>query len=166
MIAVLLRYILPFFSGYAFASLGVYWVHRLMHFGVVHAKPHIDHHKRNTGQGWFSEFWDYLQPGSIVILIGAGFWYFLSWKASICWIVGNVLCLVFSAFTHEVSHTNPSLIFWSKRPIHYFHHKNKEWNNNFGFTTIFWDVLFGTYKDDPEWTREKVNYRDFLKVKW
>ena len=159
-------YIIPFLSGYMFASFGVYWIHRLMHDGKVHAKQHLDHHKKNTAQGWLNEFRDYVQPGSVVILFGAALWFIYSWIASLAWILGEVLCLAFNTFTHEVSHTNPSLAFWVKRPIHYFHHKNKQWKHNFGFTTIIWDVLFGTYQDDPSWKREKFSFRDYFKVKW
>lgn len=166
MAALWLRYVIPFFSGYVFASFGVYWVHRLMHSGKVYAKAHIDHHKKEFAQGWFGEFMDYVRPGSIVILIGASFWLMHSWQASLFWIIGEVVCLWVNAFTHEVSHTNPSLAFWVKRPIHYFHHKHNQWHYNFGFATIIWDVLFGTYKDDPEWKREKFSLKEFKNVKW
>jgi len=132
----------------------------------VHVKQHVEHHAKNSGQGWLLEFLEYVQHGSIVILLGSGLWYFSSWIAAVDWALGILLCLLFTAITHEVSHTNPSLIFWTKRPVHYFHHKNHQWKHNFGFTTSFWDRLFGTYKEDLDWKRERVSLRDYLKIKW
>lgn len=162
----LLWYLMAFLSGYILTSFGIFWAHRLMHMGFVHVKGHIEHHRKGTGQGWFGEFTDYMMPGLIVYPLIAAPWYFHSLTACICSIIASIMCTAFCAFTHETSHFNPNLIFWAKRPIHFFHHKNSEWNTNFGLTTIFWDKLFGTYKDDPEWKPQKFKFRELLKVKW
>jgi sterol desaturase/sphingolipid hydroxylase (fatty acid hydroxylase superfamily) len=158
--------LLPFLSGWIFASFGVYWIHRLMHFGKVYAGRHIEHHKKNSGQGWVHEFLDYVRPASVPIILTAIPWAIHSWQDSVRWIIGVVLCIAVNAFTHEVSHTNPSLAFWVNRPVHYFHHHHHQWKQNFGFANSYWDKLFGTFKDDQDWHREKINWRDYLKIKW
>lgn len=158
--------LLPIVSGWIFGSFSVYWIHRLMHAGKIYAGRHIEHHKNNTGQGWVPEFLDYARPGSVVIISTALPWGLHSWQASMLWIISVLLCLAFNAFTHEVSHTDPSLAIWVRRPVHYFHHKNHQWNENFGFANMFWDKLFGTFKDDESWQRQSFKLKDYFKVKW
>jgi sterol desaturase/sphingolipid hydroxylase (fatty acid hydroxylase superfamily) len=72
----------------------------------------------------------------------------------------------FVAFTHEVYHTDENLVFWVDRPIHHFHHAKNQWKHNFAFTNTLMDRLFGTFLDDPTWSRKPVRLRELLKVRW
>lgn len=157
--------LLPLVSGWLFGSFSVYWIHRLMHEGKVFAKRHIEHHIANAGQGWWGEFMDYIKPGWPVIAVTALPWLFHSVLTAIIWSTAVLINIMFNAFTHEVSHTNPSLAFWLSKPVHYFHHKNQQWRHNFGFDTVLWDKLFGTFKDDTEWQKGPYKMKELLQVK-
>ena len=152
-------------AGVLVGSLAEYWVHRLQHWRVFKAADHAEHHLQNAPRSWREEYWAYLKPGAAPALFGAGLWYLLSAEASAGWMIGALGYAAFSAFTHELQHTDPNLLFWT-RPVHYFHHKHNQWEYNFAFATTFWDRLFGTFKDDPEWQRKKVPLVRIFGIKW
>jgi len=147
-------------------ELSVYWVHRLQHHPRVRDKGHEYHHAHAEPRSWWLEFWSYLRPGTIPITIFGGlFWLVFDAQFAIAWWFGMLLYMAFAAFVHEIYHTDPNLIFWS-RPVHYFHHEHNQWKHNFAFTNTLLDRAFGTFKDDPTWVRKRVPLTRVLQIKW
>lgn len=128
--------------GAVFASLVEYWVHRWMHGMLMLGKKHAEHHRDGWGQGWLGEFWDYFL-GSLT-LIWLGFLY--SVPAGIGFAVGATVYVAWSAYSHQIQHENPDLVFWMKQPVHYLHHKHHLWHHNYGIGIDLWDRVFGTYR--------------------
>lgn len=141
--------ILGFALGVFTASFGEYWTHRMLH--RLKIAIHFNHHKENKSHGWLQEYRMYLYPATPVILVVTTLlWFFLNPSTSIGWAIGVVAHIAFSAYLHELCHTNPNLLFWMEQPIHHTHHKHGdgEISSNFSFSTTLWDKLFGTYKHD------------------
>jgi len=147
------------------ASLAEYWVHRLMHGGVVLGRKHLEHHRDGWAQGWLGEFRDYWS-GSLVA-IWAGFLYSL--PAGIGFVAGTTLYAAAAAYSHQLQHERPELCFWLPRPVHHLHHRHRMWRHNFGITLDLWDRVFGTYRK-TEWKSEKPFYKyplsDFFRICW
>lgn len=147
------------------ASLTEYWVHRLMHGGLVLGRKHREHHRDGWGQGWLGEFWDYWSGG--LLLIWAGFLYSLA--AGIGFAAGVTLYAAAAAYSHQLQHERPELCFWLPRPVHYLHHRYRMWRHNFGITLDIWDRVFGTYRK-TDWKSDKPFYayplRDFFRISW
>lgn len=163
MIHLLLGVLLGLFT----ANFGEYWTHRLLHTFNIHV--HSNHHKENISHGWLREYWLYLSPALPVIAVtSSALWFLANPSVSIGWAIGTVLHIGYSAYLHELCHTNPHLLFWMEQPIHYTHHKYGEGklSNNFSFSTTMWDKLFGTYKPDPSWKQESFKTKEFFSIKW
>jgi hypothetical protein len=147
------------------ATLVEYWVHRLMHLRCVLGRKHAEHHRDGWGQGVFGEFFDY-SLGTLPIL-WIGFLY--SVPAGIGFATGGIVYAVFAAYSHQVQHERPELVFWLKRPVHHLHHKHHMWHHNFGISLDVWDRVFGTYKT-VEWNPERrprdFPLRSFYQIHW
>jgi sterol desaturase/sphingolipid hydroxylase (fatty acid hydroxylase superfamily) len=157
-----MQFIIGLLIAIGIGDFGVYWVHRIQHWSMVHDEGHALHHITNMPRSWRLEFWSYLRPGSIpVALVAVGFWYWVSAGVGVGWAVGMVGYMGFAAFIHELYHTDPNLVFWT-RPVHYFHHENNQSEYNFAFSNTWWDRLFGTFKDDPTWVRKKIPRLEML----
>jgi len=160
-------FIIALMIGLAAGSLSEYWVHRLEHWSVLRAQDHLAHHMNLIRRGWWREYWAYLRVGGAPIaLVGCISWYLWGWPAAVGWTLGIAGHLAFFALVHEMYHTDPNLVFWVSRPVHYFHHKHNQWRYNFGFTTTLWDKLFGTFKDDPTWVPAPVPFKKIFSVKF
>ena len=136
-------------------NFGEYWVHRLLH--QLKIAVHFNHHKENKSHGWLQEYWLYLYPAiPIIAATTLALWFLLTPPLSIGWTIGAVIHIGYSAYLHELCHTNPSLLFWMEQPIHHTHHKygNDEISHNFSFSTTVWDKIFGTYKRDTTWNQK------------
>jgi sterol desaturase/sphingolipid hydroxylase (fatty acid hydroxylase superfamily) len=153
--------VLTFLSG----TLMEYVIHRLMHKRYFLGKRHAQHHRDGWGQGWLGEFRDYFLPCIPLTLIG----FLVSTAVGIGAVVGVVVFTAVAAYSHQIQHENPDLVFWMPRPVHYLHHKYNMWRDNFGITVDWWDRLFGTYKP-VEWRREKPIWqhglRGYLCITW
>ena len=68
--AVLSEALIAFCLAVFIGTFVEYWVHRLMHAGVVYGKNHAKHHQEGTGQGWFGEFRGYFLPALVIIWLG------------------------------------------------------------------------------------------------
>lgn len=156
---------IAFVGALIFGSLTEYVVHRWMHFGKLLGKKHAQHHQAGEGQGWFGEFFDYA-IGSIPIL---WFGFVHSVPAGIAWATGGVLYAAMSAYSHQLQHERPEMVFWLPRPVHYLHHHHRMWRHNFGILVDVWDRVFGTYQP-VEWKPEKRpfqhSFRDFFRIRW
>ena len=163
----MLHIILGIFIGVFTANFGEYWVHRLLH--RMKNDVHINHHKENKSHGWLQEYWTYLHPAiPVIIVLTSVLWFFFGLFIGIGWAIGVVVHIGFSAYLHELCHTNPSLLFWMEQPIHYNHHKygNDKVSNNFSFGNTFWDKMFGTYKPDDTWEPKTFIFKEFFRIKW
>ena len=157
-----------FFFVWVIGSLLEYFVHVFMHRRLLQGKIHTAHHKEANGQGVWGEFVDYFLPGLPILV---GFFAFDYFVLHALWlgigaIVGGIWFCAFSAYTHQLSHERPELVFWLRFPVHHIHHYHNMWHHNFGVTTLLWDRLFGTYKK-VVWTPTKpVQLRNFFRIHW
>lgn len=157
--------IASFIGAFVFASFVEYWVHRLMHYKPQSVgKRHLDHHKRNEGQGVVGEFFDYVKGSAIAMLIPLLF----SLEFGLGWLAGALVFAAFSAYAHQLQHENPTKCFWMKMPVHYVHHKYGQWHHNFGLAVDWWDHLFGTYKSTDWLTEEELSHanRGYFELRW
>lgn len=138
-----------FLGSFVFGSFVEYWMHRLMHIYPKTFEFHINHHKKNEGQGVLGEFRDYFKGGFILLLP----LFLYSWEVGISWFLGGLTYAIFAAYAHQLQHENPTKCFWMKMPVHYVHHKYNQWKHNFGLGVDWWDRIFGTYKE-VEWLTE------------
>ncbi len=154
-----------FFLALFVGTLVEYSVHRLMHFGVVLGKKHAMHHQAGEGQGWFGEFCDYFLPGLIILWVGFPY----SMSAGIGFAIGGTFYAAWAAYSHQLQHECPELVFWLVRPVHFLHHEQKMWKHNFGISVDIWDRVFGTYKM-ADWSPEKRPFQhplsSFFRIKW
>ena len=159
-----LTLILVFFSAFIFASFAEYWLHRLMHIFPKQFQFHVNHHKRNEGQGVLGEFKDYVLGGSLLIFM----MFLISWDIGLAWFLGAISYAAFAAYAHQLQHENPTACFWMKMPVHYVHHEYGQWHHNFGLGVDWWDYVFRTYKP-TEWLTEKeqqLSEKGALDIKW
>src|SRR5438132_13804506 len=111
-----------------------------MHRRIPYGKVHTLHHKEANGQGVWGEFVDYMLPSFPCVLALCAIDYFafgLLWLG-IGTVVGGVYFCFFSAYTHQLSHERPELIFWLRFPVHHIHHYHNMWRHNFAVTTLMW----------------------------
>jgi len=138
-----------------------YWAHRAMHNWLLKRK-HAEHHKEGDGQGWFWEFLDYFFPTLPIMPVG----FVYSLEAGIGFAAGGLFFAAFAAYSHQLQHERPDLCFWLIRPVHYLHHKEHMWKNNFGISFDLWDRVFGTYKK-VDWKRERSgSIWGLVRIKW
>ena len=141
-----------FIFAFIFGSFLEYWVHRFMHIypefgnGIT---AHYGHHRSNTTKGFLGDFLDF---SLVSLLVLPAFLISLSFGSIM--ISGTVAFAAFASYAHQVQHYNPHQCFWMKMPIHYVHHRNNQWNSNFGLAIDWWDRVFGTYKS-VNWLDEK-----------
>lgn len=154
-----------FFAALVVGTFVEYWGHRLMHAGKLFGKRHMKHHRIGLGQGWYGEFKAYLIPGPFIL--GVGFLY--SVAAGIGFAIGGTVYAAFAAYSHQIQHESPELVFWLPQPIHYLHHKLNMWQHNFGISVDIWDRVFRTYKV-VEWNPGKRPFDHplsrFFQIQW
>jgi sterol desaturase/sphingolipid hydroxylase (fatty acid hydroxylase superfamily) len=132
-------------AGFVFASLVEYFVHRLMHAGVINGQRHAEHHRDGWGQGFWPEFADYVLPAWPVLLPS---WFFGA-AVGAGWTLGAISFGAFSAYAHQLQHESPAACRWMPMPVHYVHHRDHMWHHNFGMALDWWDRVFGTYREVP-----------------
>jgi len=158
-------FVITGFIGVVGGMLVEYWGHRLEHWRMFRPVDHSLHHIANTSGGWLREFWADLKYAIVPVVLIAAALSVVSVDVAIGLCGGFLAHLAFSAYAHELYHSDPSLVFWI-RPIHHFHHENRQWKKNFGITNTIMDRLFGTFLDDPTWTRKRVRVRDLFTARW
>lgn len=160
---------IAFFAALVVGTFVEYWGHRLMHAGKVFNKRHLKHHRSGLGQGWFGEFRAYLIPAPVIL--GSGFLYGFLYSAwsGIGFVIGGTLYAAFAAYSHQIQHECPELVFWMPQPTHYLHHKHNMWHHNFGISVDIWDRVFRTYTV-VEWHPAKRPFdhplSKFFQIKW
>ena len=157
--------VLAFVAALVVGSFLEYLGHRLMHLRWVLGHRHIQHHVRGWGQGVLGEFRDYLYGLPVV-----GWFGFLhSVEAGVAFAVGTLVYAFFAAYSHQLNHERPELVFWMPRPVHHLHHARSLWKHNFGISTDIWDRVFGTYRV-VDWTPASRPFdhslREFGRIWW
>ena len=94
-------------------SLSEYWVHRCMHRRGWARRRHGEHHMAGTGQGWFGEFRDYVSPALPFCVLS----FIPSLAIGIGFSAGVIGYFAFAAYSHQVQHQRPELVFWMKAPV-------------------------------------------------
>lgn len=140
-----------------------YVAHRAMHAGKFLRKRHARHHRNKTGQGWLGEFRDYFLPSCPVAFIGL---VLLPQQAGMAFAVGVVTYAALAAWSHQLQHEDPELVFWMKQPVHHLHHAHNMWHHNFGILVDFWDHVFGTYKAPEPQVQHRSGWRELLTIRW
>jgi len=168
MFAAIGLFVAGFLAAYLIGSLAEYFIHVFMHRRILLGKIHTMHHKEGWGQGVWAEFLNYIIPAAPFIAGMAAIDWFvcgLPWLA-IGTTVGGVWFCGFSAYTHQLSHERPEMVFWLRFPSHYMHHYHNMWHHNFGTTTLLWDRLFGTYKDVDWKPANRFRFVNFFRIHW
>lgn len=141
-------------AGFLLGTLGEYWIHRFMHRGWVLARAHGEHHREGWGQGVLKEFRDYSigTLAALALLLPADI-YFGSGGTVVGFVLaGGLAHAIFAAWCHQAQHEDPRLLPWMARtPVHFVHHARAQARHNFGISVDWWDHLFGTYREEPEW---------------
>ena len=153
-----------FLIAILFGTFAEYGVHRLMHARVILGRRHAEHHHDGWGQAFWPEFLDYILRGLPLLLPP----WLLSVEAGAGWTSGAVLYTAFMAYAHTLQHDNPAACRWMRMPVHYVHHRDKQWHHNFGLTVDWWDRLLSTYKPaqlGAKGTREQ-GWRGLLAIRW
>lgn len=163
--------------SFVFGTFAEYWIHRLMHMGMVQPRAearaagapwalkllrpamflaygHGEHHREGTGQGVLREGRDYALGAIVGLAVAAPVdiaWISGGWM-SLGFVIGGLAHAVFAAWCHQAQHEDPRLLFWMPRsPVHYVHHRLAQGRHNFGISVDWWDRVFGTYRPVEDW---------------
>lgn len=121
--------------------------------------------RRGRGQVVLREFIDYSAGLPVIFLVG----FPRSVEVGISFASGSIVYALLAAYSHQIQHERPELVYWLKRPVHHLHHTHNMRAHNFGILVDFWDRVFGTYKI-VQWNPERHpsdNYlRAFFQIKW
>ncbi len=141
-----------FIFAFIFGSFLEYWVHRFMHIypkfgnGIT---AHYGHHRSNTSKGFWGDWLDFSLVSLLVLPA-----FIISLYFGTIMVLGTVAFAAFASYAHQIQHNHPHRCFWMEMPIHYVHHKNNQWDSNFGLAIDWWDRVFGTYKP-VNWLNEE-----------
>lgn len=144
-------------------SLSEYWIHRAMHRRGWARRRHGEHHMAGTGQGWLGEFRDYISPALPFCVLS----FIPSLAIGVGFSAGLVLYFAFAAYSHQVQHERPELVFWMKAPVHHLHHRHHMSRHNYGIGVDIWDRWFGTYQFRRWQQRERPrDVREWFRIQW
>jgi sterol desaturase/sphingolipid hydroxylase (fatty acid hydroxylase superfamily) len=122
-------------------TLAEYFVHRAMHWGLLYVKGHTWHHESNEPRTFKHDLYDYGIGAAALSWMG----FLISTASGFGWMLGALSYTVLAAYSHQIQHANPGLVFWMKRPVHRMHHAGSHIKGNYGILVDWWDRLFGTY---------------------
>ena len=140
-------------------TLAEYFVHRAMHWGILHPEGHRWHHESNEARTFARDFIDYGTGAALLCWPG----FLVSLTAGFGWTLGALIYAALASYSHQLQHANADLVFWMPRPVHRLHHNHDMKENNFGVLVDWWDRLFGTYQP-IEWPREAPGRGQRLKA--
>lgn len=151
-------------AAFLFGTFMEYFVHRLMHWGLLFPKGHIHHHMTGDARTMVKDILDY----AIVALAVGWMGFVVSVPAGLGWIGGCLVYVVTAAYAHQLQHANAHLLFWMPRPVHAIHHALDQRDCNFGVVVDWWDRLFGTYRpvEWPKPEKQKDRLRGYADIPW
>lgn len=144
--------LLLFIFAFIFGSFLEYWVHRAMHLYPKFGNGltgHFGHHRSNTTKGFVGDFLDFSLVSLLVLPA-----FFVSLYFGSIMLCGTIAFAAFASYAHQIQHHTPEKCFWMKMPIHYIHHRDQQWNSNFGLAIDWWDMVFRTYQP-AEWASKE-----------
>ena len=148
MVLGVIEFLVAALAAVVFGTFVEYFIHRSMHWGILHPEGHRYHHETNDPRTFFRDFLDY--GFAALLLSWPGF--FVSLTVGLGWAFGALIYTVFASYSHQIQHANADLVFWMRRPVHRLHHVHDMKDKNFGILVDWWDRLFGTYQA-VEWPR-------------
>ena len=144
-------------------SLSEYWIHRSLHRRGWARREHGEHHMLGKGRGWAGEFRKYLPLALPFCLLS----FLPSLAIGVGFTAGALLYLAFAAYSHQVQHERPDLVFWMKAPVHHLHHRHHMTRHNYGIGVDIWDRWFGTLQHRG-WNPKPFPSRwsDWVRIQW
>ena len=161
----IIEFVLAAIGAFVVGTLAEYFVHRSMHWGILHPQGHRSHHERDDARTYLHDFIDY---GSGALLLSwPGF--LVSLAGGFGWMFGALAYTALASYAHQIQHANADLTFWMRRPVHRLHHVHDMTGQNFGVLVDWWDRLFGSYAA-IEWPRDmplrKHRLREYFAIPW
>jgi sterol desaturase/sphingolipid hydroxylase (fatty acid hydroxylase superfamily) len=149
-------------SAVIVATLIEYFVHRLMHWGILYAAGHRYHHQSGDARTYVRDLLDYGAGAALAGWIG----FLISVPVGIGWALGAIIYTMLAAYAHQLQHAHVNLVFWMPRPVHRIHHALDMTEHNFGVLVDWWDRLFGTYRsiESPAPVRRRLT--DYTEISW
>jgi len=142
-----------------------YFVHRSMHWGLLHPEGHRYHHESGDARTYLRDFLDYGTGAALLCWPG----FLVSPTAGFGWMLGALVYTALASYSHQIQHANADLVFWMRRPVHRLHHDLDMRTHNFGILVDWWDRLFGTYQP-IEYARDLpprgVRLKAYLAIPW
>lgn len=160
-----LEFCLALMGALVTGTLAEYFIHRLMHWGVLYPKGHLKHHETNDPRTFLLDFIDYGSGAVALCWIG----FLFSTAAGVGWAVGAILYAALASYAHQLQHAQADMVFWMPRPVHRLHHDLDARDKNFGVLVDWWDRLFGTYQPIERPRRGVADgrrLRDFVAIPW
>jgi sterol desaturase/sphingolipid hydroxylase (fatty acid hydroxylase superfamily) len=144
-------------------TLAEYFVHRLMHWGVLYPEGHRYHHESGDPRTFLRDVIDYGMGAAPF----AWFGFVVSVPIGIGTVIGAISYVLLASYSHQLQHARADLVFWMGRPVHGVHHALDQRDSNFGILVDWWDRLFGTYRP-VEWQRSpsRPTIKDYVAIPW
>jgi sterol desaturase/sphingolipid hydroxylase (fatty acid hydroxylase superfamily) len=164
MLASAIEFVVAAAGALLVGTLAEYFVHRLMHWGILYSEGHRRHHENNEARNYLRDFVDYGSGAALLCWPG----FLVSLAAGSGWFLGALAYAVLASYSHQLQHANADLVFWMRRPVHRTHHNHDMKGHNFGILVDWWDRLFGTYQP-IEWPRTQPGghrAKDYLAIPW
>jgi len=138
--------------GLLIAELGLYWGHRLAHEWPWLWRFHAVHHSTrklwffNTGRFHFIDTLKSLLLSALLLALAGAPNSVVMWVGSITAYIG------FLTHCNVRMHTGWIGYLFNTPRLHRWHHSRDlaEGNKNYGENLMLWDLLFGTFYDDPQ----------------
>lgn len=162
---IILEFIFAFLGALVGGTLAEYFIHRLMHWGILYPEGHIQHHESNDPRTYAKDLIDYGSGAVLLCWIG----FLFSPAVGVGWLTGAFVYAALASYAHQLQHAHADMVFWMARPVHRLHHDLDLRDNNFGVLVDWWDRLFGTYKPVERPRRRAGDgrrLRDFLAIPW
>jgi sterol desaturase/sphingolipid hydroxylase (fatty acid hydroxylase superfamily) len=165
MIADAFEFVVAILCALSIGTLCEYFIHRLMHWGIVYPAGHRWHHESNEARNFLRDFLDYGAGAAAFCWLG----FLVSTASGFGWMLGAFAYTTLASYSHQLQHANADLVFWMRRPVHQLHHAHQMTQHNFGILVDWWDRVFGTYHpiESPR-TRVGGDYRlrQYLAIRW
>jgi sterol desaturase/sphingolipid hydroxylase (fatty acid hydroxylase superfamily) len=158
MISDTVGFVVAVMCAFSMATLVEYFIHRLMHWGILYPEGHRWHHRSNEARSFLRDFLDYSTGAAVFCWLG----FLVSTMSGFGWLLGAFAYAALASYSHQIQHANPNLVFWMRQPVHSLHHARNMTGHNFGILVDWWDRVFGTYRP-IEWPRRRASGRYRLK---
>jgi sterol desaturase/sphingolipid hydroxylase (fatty acid hydroxylase superfamily) len=154
--------------GIVAAEFGLYWAHRTAHELPVIWRIHAIHHSVrrlwivNTGRFHFADsLFKIILGGGVLLAMGAPM-EIIKWLSAV------------TAFIGMMTHCNVEMRFgwlnyiFNTPELHRWHHSKdlREGDKNYGENVLIWDLLFGTYFNEPRRPPLDIGIKEYMPQKF